>query len=77
MMIDALPPERVAVHVELVPLFSTTLPVGVGAPLPPLTVTVTCSDWVVVMLDDDGVTVTVGVWVAGVTVMDVDPAALK
>ena len=44
------PPERV------------TVPVGDGVPL---RVTVTVSDWTVVMLIDEGVTVTVGVVFAG------------
>jgi hypothetical protein len=39
-------------------------PVGVGLPLPPLTPTVTVRGCAVVMLDDDGVTVTVGVILA-------------
>ena len=37
------------------------MPVGVGLPLPPLTATVTDSGCAVVMLDEDGVTVKVGV----------------
>lgn len=43
------------------PLFNVTLPDGVGLPEPPLTVTVTPSDWVVVMLVEAGITVTAGV----------------
>ena len=51
--------------------------VGVGLLLPPLTATVTVSGCVVVMLDADGVTVTVGVVLAGVvTVTVADPEAL-
>jgi hypothetical protein len=41
--------------------------VGVGLPLPPLTATVTESAWAVVMLDEDGVTVTIGVDLVMVT----------
>jgi hypothetical protein len=44
-----------------VPPLNVTFPVGVGLPEPPLTVTVTPSDWVVVMLVEAGVTVTAGV----------------
>jgi hypothetical protein len=54
-----------------------TEPVGVGFPLPPLTTTVTDRACVVVMLDEDGVTPTVGVTLAGfVTVTGEDPVAL-
>jgi hypothetical protein len=45
-------------------------------PVPPLTVTVTESAWVVVMLDTPGVTVTVGVVTPTVTADDAEPEAL-
>jgi hypothetical protein len=51
-----------------VPLVSVTDPVGVGLPLPPLTETVTVKACAVVMLDEDGVTTTVGVVFTRVTV---------
>ena len=44
-----------------VPLVSITVPVGVGLLPPPLTVTVTVSACMVLMLEDDGETMTVGV----------------
>ena len=43
------------------PLVKVTAPVGVGLPVPPLTVTVTIVDCAVVMLEGDGETVTAGV----------------
>jgi hypothetical protein len=51
------------------------VPVGVGEPLPPLTVTVTESAWVMAMLEEDGVTTIVGVTLATVTLgeMPVEP----
>jgi hypothetical protein len=42
-------------------LLSVTEPVGVGFPGPPTTTAVTVTDCAVVILDEDGVTVTVGV----------------
>ena len=45
-------------------------------PVPPLTATVTVSDCAVVMLDEDGVTVTEGVALATVTAEDVPVALL-
>lgn len=51
----------VALPKKLVPLASSTEPIGVGFPLPPLTVTVTVVLSVVLMLDGFGETVTVGV----------------
>jgi predicted RecA/RadA family phage recombinase len=49
----------------------------VGLPVPPLTATVTVNACTVVMLDADGVTVTVGVVFAGlVTATEVDPVAV-
>jgi hypothetical protein len=57
----ALPlPRTVAVDAK-VPLVSLTEPVGVGLLLPPLTATITVSACEVVMLDEDTVTVTLGV----------------
>jgi hypothetical protein len=59
------------------PLLKVTEPVGVGLPLMPLTPMVTVSDCAVVMLDEPGVTVTVGVVFDGVvTVTEFDPVAL-
>jgi hypothetical protein len=52
-------------------------PVGVGLPVPPLTAIATVNACPVVMLDEDGVTVTVGVVFAeAVTVTEVVPVAL-
>jgi len=51
--------------------------VGVGLPLPPLTVTVTGSAWAVVMFGEPGVTVSVGVINAEVVTVTVfEPVAL-
>jgi hypothetical protein len=47
------------------------VPVGIGEPIPPLTATVTVSAWVAMMLDEDGVKVTVGVALATVTLAEV------
>jgi len=59
------------------PEVSVTDPVGVGLPLPPPTAIVTVNAWVVVMLDADGVTTTVGVVFGGrLTVTKFDPDAL-
>ena len=46
------------------PPVNVTIPVGVGVPL---TATVTVSAWVVEMLEEDGVTVTVGAALATFT----------
>ena len=43
------------------PPVSVTVPVGVGFPVPPLTVISTLKACAVVMLDKDGLTVTLGV----------------
>jgi hypothetical protein len=60
-----------------VPLLKIAEPVGVGELLPPLTATVTVSGCAVVILDADGVTVTVGVVLAAaVTATEFDPVAL-
>ena len=65
----------VATEVKPPPL-STTVPVGVGLPLPPLTATVTERLCVVAMLDADGDTVTAGiVFGDGVTVTEAAPEA--
>jgi hypothetical protein len=56
------------------PPVSVTEPVAVGAPIPPFTATVTVVPCTVVMLDGDGVTVTVGV--TFVTVTEFVPDAL-
>lgn len=52
----------------------TTLPDGVVALLPPLTVTVTASPWIAVMLKEEGVTATVGVVLDTVTIDEVPVA---
>jgi hypothetical protein len=55
-----------------------TEPVGVGLPLPPLTATITVKACAVVMLDAEGVTVTVGVVFGGVvTVTELVPVELS
>jgi hypothetical protein len=74
MLIVALPPVRVVAAEVYPPPLSITEPVGVGVPP---TVTVTVNGWVVVTLDGEGVTITVGVVFAGlVTVTEFDPEAL-
>jgi hypothetical protein len=60
-LIVATPLLRVVDSEVYVPLVSITEPVVVGLPLPPLTATAMVRAWVVVMLVEDGVTVTVGV----------------
>ena len=71
----AAPPLRVIAPELYPPLVSVTEPVGVE--LPPLTATETDRACVVVMFDEDGVTVTVGVVFAGVlTVTEAEPVAL-
>jgi hypothetical protein len=52
------------------------VPVGVELPAAPLTAIVTASACVVVMLEEDGVTVTKGVVFAEVTTTNVEPEAL-
>jgi hypothetical protein len=47
------------------------VPVGAGAPFPPLTVTVTESAWVMAILEEDGVTTIAGVTLATVTLGEV------
>ena len=64
----ALPLESVVPTEVYPPPDNTTDPVGVGFPLPPLSETVTVIGWAVVMLDDEGVTVTTGVVFETVTV---------
>jgi hypothetical protein len=77
MLIVALPLARVVATEVYPPPDSVTDPVGVGLPVPPLTATVTVRDCAVVMLDAVGVTVTVGVVLAGVVTETVaDPEAL-
>ena len=61
MLIAAEPPLSVVAAELYPPPLSVTVPVGTGFPLPPLTTTVTDKACVVVMLNEDGVTVTVGV----------------
>jgi hypothetical protein len=77
MLIVALPLLKVIAAEVYPPPVNVTDPVGVGLPLPPFTETVTVRGCAVVMLDVDGVTVTVGVVLAGVvTVTVADPEAL-
>ena len=61
MLMVALPPLSVAGAEAKPPPVSVTEPVGVGLPLPPFTTTVTERGCTVVMLEEAGVTVTVGV----------------
>jgi hypothetical protein len=61
MLIVAPPPLIVVAAEEKFPLVSVTEPVGVGLPVPPLMATATVNDWAVVMLEEDGVVVTLGV----------------
>ena len=76
MLMVAEPEPRVfAAEVKPPPVIVTD-PVGTGAPLPPLTATDTISACVVVMLEVDGVTVTVGVAFATVKVAEVPVALL-
>src|ERR1039458_4786480 len=77
MVIVALPLARVVADAVELALARVTVPVGVGLPLPPLTPMVTDNDCAVVMLDEPGVTVTVGVVFAGaVTTTVFVPVAL-
>jgi hypothetical protein len=75
MFMVAVPPLSVAAPELYPPPVMVTLPVAAGVPVPPLTPTVTESAWGVVMLDNEGVTVTVGVVLDTVTLHDV-PVAL-
>jgi hypothetical protein len=61
MLMVADPPLRVAAAELKLPLVKVTDPVGVGLPLPPLTTTDTESDWAAEMLEEEVVTVKVGV----------------
>jgi hypothetical protein len=58
------------------PLVSVIEPVAAGAPVPPLTLTVTDNDCESVMLPDAGVTVTVGVAFVTVTAAELPEALL-
>lgn len=71
-------PEASTVAAEAyVPLERVTEPVGVGLPLPPLTLTETLKACAVVTVGAEGVTVTVGASKTGaVTVTPADPEAL-
>jgi hypothetical protein len=53
-----------------------TVPVDVGAPVPPLTVTVADSPCTAVMFEEEGVTATVGVVFDTVTIEEVPVAPL-
>jgi hypothetical protein len=77
MLIVALPLVKVVDDEVYPPPLNVTDPVGVGFPLPPLTTTVTVRACVDMMLEADGVTVTVGLVFAWVTVTAEDvPVAL-
>jgi hypothetical protein len=77
MLMEAPPLVSVVAGEVWPPPDSVTVPVGDGLPAPPLTATVTVNACAVVMLDADGVTVTVGVIFAGlVTATVADPVAL-
>jgi hypothetical protein len=77
MLMEAPPLVSVVAGEVYPPPVRITEPVGVGLPVPPFTETVTVSGCAVVMLDAEGVTVTVGVVLAGVvTVTVADPEAL-
>ena len=72
MLIVAVPAPRVTAAELYPPPVKDTVPVGTGVPL---TAIVTVSAWVVVMLEEEGVTVTVGAALATVT-PDEEPVAL-
>ena len=72
-VIVAVPVLSVAAAELYPPRVTVTVPVGAGVPL---TMTVTVSACVVVMLDEDGVTVTEGVDFVTVTLADVPVALL-
>src|ERR1700739_2369390 len=55
------PPTRLLVADPNAPLVRNTVPVGVGEPLAPLTVTVTVVPWAVVNVEGDALTLTVAV----------------
>lgn len=79
MVIIALPFDSVAEGEALAPAVTATEPVGAGLPLPPLTATVSVKGWAAVMLNDPGVTETVGVvfgWLTVTAEGDVPMAAL-
>ena len=57
--IVALPPDNGTGSEPYLPIISHIDPVGAGLPLPPLTATVTINGCAVLMLDEEGVTVTV------------------
>jgi hypothetical protein len=71
-LIEALPLLKIVAAEVKLPLVSVTVPAGVGLPVPPFTVTVTVSVCAVVMLVEEGVTVTVGVIFDTVTVFEPD-----
>ena len=75
-LIVALPLTSAVAAEVYVPLVNVTVPVAVGAPFPPLTLTVTDNVWTVVTLVGVGVTVTVGATVVTVTGEEV-PLAVK
>jgi hypothetical protein len=54
---------------EYPPLVTTTDPLGVGFPAPPLTATTTESDWSLLRVVDEGVTVIAGVILEGTLIV--------
>jgi hypothetical protein len=76
MLMMALPPVKAVDAEAYPPPVSVTEPVGVGLPPPPLTAMVTVKPCALVMLLEDGVTVTVGIIVTGtITVTEFEPVA--
>jgi hypothetical protein len=74
MMMVAVPLLRVAALDVYPPPDTATEPVGVALPLPPATTTVRVSDWLFVIAEAEGVTVTAGVVLAAVvTATNADP----
>lgn len=72
----AAPLLRVAAADVNFPLLNVTEPVGVGVPLPPLTVSFTIRAWAVSTLEAPGATVTVGTASVTVTALAAEPVAV-
>jgi hypothetical protein len=72
----ATPATSVAADDVYPPPLIVTVPVAVGAPPPPFTATVTVNPCTVVMLEDEGVTVTAGDALETVTPEEVPVAPL-
>ena len=66
-LMEAAPDASATAEEVYAPLVRVTVPVAAGAPVPPLTVTATVTDWLGVIWAADGVAVTVGVIFATVT----------